>query len=177
MKACTKVSDRGGGRRSDFKWTNRLPHLHTHWVQILNDSKFQADLVSENAIGRNGITDLVTQRNNFLHSKMAKSVVDGGDCRQYIENEKKLIVEICMDARSLDGMFIFIRRSLAEATNATSFIPHIWMSRLKHSLVVFSIIFVYMEHHTVGIYLGRGTHLSRGAVAVVTKDCQLPPKA
>ena len=52
-----------------------------------------------NAIGRDGITELITRQNNFLHNSMATSVVDGGHCRQHIDNEGKSIVEICMDAR------------------------------------------------------------------------------
>ena len=33
-----------------------------------------------NAIGREGITELITCQNNFLHSTVATSVIDGGDC-------------------------------------------------------------------------------------------------
>ena len=38
---------------------------------------------------------------------MATSVVNGGDSRQVIRNKDKLIVEICLDARSKDGMYLF----------------------------------------------------------------------
>ena len=59
------------------------------------------------AIGRDGITELITRQNNFLHNSMATSVVDGGNCRQHIDNEGQSIVEICMDARGADGTYIF----------------------------------------------------------------------
>ena len=52
-----------------------------------------------NAIGRDGIKELITQQNNFLHNSVATSVVDGGNCRQHINNEGQSVVEICMDAR------------------------------------------------------------------------------
>ena len=38
---------------------------------------------------------------------MATSVVDGGHCRQYFENEKNSIAGICLDARAKDGMWLF----------------------------------------------------------------------
>ena len=47
------------------------------------------------------------QQNNLLHNTMAASAVDGGDCRTLILNEKQSIVEICMDKRGSDGMFLF----------------------------------------------------------------------
>ena len=34
-------------------------------------------------------------------------MVDGGNCRQHIENEGKLIVEICMDVKWTDRMYVF----------------------------------------------------------------------
>ena len=40
-----------------------------------------------NVIGRDGITELITCQNNFLHRSMVTSVVDGGDCRQHIDNK------------------------------------------------------------------------------------------
>ena len=60
-----------------------------------------------NAIGRDGITQLITRQNNYLHSSMATSVVDGGHCRQYFDNEKNSVAGICLDARAKDGMYLF----------------------------------------------------------------------
>ena len=59
------------------------------------------------AISGDGLTKSFARQNNYLHSTMATSVVDGGDCRQQIENEQNSIVGICMDARSSDGMYLF----------------------------------------------------------------------
>jgi len=60
-----------------------------------------------NAINGEGLTELFARHNNYLHSTMATSVVDGGDCRQTIENKRNSIVGICMNATSSDGMFLF----------------------------------------------------------------------
>lgn len=38
---------------------------------------------------------------------MAKSVIDGVNCCQFIENEQKLVVEILMDAQGTDDKFLF----------------------------------------------------------------------
>ena len=42
---------------------------------------FKLTPFQNNAIGRDGLTQLITRQNNFLHNSMVTSVVDGGHCR------------------------------------------------------------------------------------------------
>ena len=73
-----------------------------------------------NAISRDGLAELFTWQNNFLHNTMATSVVDGGDCRTLIPNEQQSIVQICMDKRGRMGCSFLTRLSLAGTTSVTS---------------------------------------------------------
>lgn len=67
---------------------------------------FKLTPFQHNAIGRHGITQLITRQNNFLHSSMATSVVDWGDCSQFIDG-KGSIREIALGAMSSNGHFLF----------------------------------------------------------------------
>ena len=67
----------------------------------------------DNAIGRDGITELIAWQNNFLHNTVAISVGDSGNGDDHFhdnnksEGKKGTIRECAMSARCEDDSFLF----------------------------------------------------------------------
>ena len=59
------------------------------------------------AISKDGMTELMTRQNDFLHHTAAISVVNGGYCDQRFEEDGMTLVEMAMQKKGKDGTFLF----------------------------------------------------------------------
>lgn len=76
---CTKSSYHGGWQPSRSRWSNNSTTKTHKKHQSSLTIDFKVIPFQVNAIGRDGITDLIKRQNNYLHNTFAISVVDDGD--------------------------------------------------------------------------------------------------
>ena len=72
-----------------------------------NTAAFKLIPFRNHAIGRDGMTELMTRQNDFLHHTVAISVVNGGSCDQRFEDDGMTLVEMAMEKKAKDGTFMF----------------------------------------------------------------------
>ena len=83
------------------------------------------------AISKDGMTELMTRQNDFLHHTAAISVVNGGYCDQRFEEDGMTLVEMAMQKRGRMGHFCSKRLNLEELASATFCAPHICVRKQK----------------------------------------------
>ena len=74
-----------------------------------NTASFELIPFRNHAIGRDGMTELMTRQNDFLHHTVAISVVNGGSCDQRFEDDGMTLVEMAMKKRG-EGWDIYVRK-------------------------------------------------------------------
>jgi len=81
--------------------------------QSSSTADFKLIPFQDNAIGRDGITELIERQNNYLHKTWAISVMDGGDGNDLFSEEDNSnqhdgsLCQWAMDARSKDSSYLF----------------------------------------------------------------------
>ena len=84
------------------------------------------------AITKDGMTELMTRQNDFLHHTAAISVVNGGYCDQRFEEDGMTLVEMAIQKkRGRMGHFCSKRSNLDELASATFCAPNICVRKQK----------------------------------------------
>ena len=90
-----------------FKWFIDALKETPLEFEASNTAGFKLIPFQNHAIGRDGLMELITRQNDFLHHTIVILVVNGGNLSQLFESDALSVLEMAMKQRAQDGMHHF----------------------------------------------------------------------